>query len=471
MRQDWASREFESIDLGDTRLNSRFQRVSQRLYEKPTASINEACGSWSDTKAAYRLFSNPKVTSEEILSSHRQQILERIREEQVIYAIQDTTFFNYHSQRARTDMGVIESNHRPLRGLLAHNVLITTERGVPLGLFYQKIYARNPKEVKPKWYERDFEEKESYRWAESVHCLGKCLPPQTRCVVVADREADIFEHLQACQSNNLDFVIRSCSDRVVGIRKKRWEPGSDTYLVDFLDHQKIEHKIALEVRDKRLNRTRIAHLNLKFCHVVFPAPWRMDTSIDGPSQKHPERAVGSRAKVEAYAVEVKEHHPPKGAGAISWRLITSVPVHSTEEALKILAIYSKRWAIEVFHKVLKSGCRVEECRLGTRENLSKFLTLCSVVAWKLHWMTQISRESPAESCMPAFSRQEWKTIYRSTHPDRALPKEAPTLHEVLRWMAQMGGFLARKGDGEPGIVTVWRGWKNLTAILRAQTYG
>lgn len=471
MAKSWVEEEFESVNFGDHRLDVRFREVCKKMYEHPMSSINEACGPWSDTKAAYRLFDNNKVTAEEILASHRDQLLKRIQKQEVVYAIQDTTFFNYDAQRSRDEMGIIESKVRPLRGLLAHNVLIITPEGVPLGVFYQKIYARNPKEIKPKWYERNFEEKESYRWAESVNFLGSHLPKGTHCVVVADREADIFEHLQACQKNDLDFVVRSSHNRVVGQRKRRWEDGSDTYLLEHIKKQKVEEKVQIEIEDERLNKKRTAHLNLRFCRVDFPAPWRMDYSIDGPSAKNKNRQEGSRLHIASFVIEVNEPHVPKGAQAICWRILTSLPVQTSSEALEILDIYKKRWTIEMFHKALKTGCRVEECRLAKKENIIRFLTLCSVVAWRLLWLTKISRDQPDLPCSQAFSSKEWKTIYRFAHKKKDLPKQTPSTYEVVRWLAQMGGFLARKSDGEPGMLTIWRGWHELSSYLRIKTYG
>ncbi len=460
MGKDWAKREFSSIDLGDQRLNKRFKRVSQKMFEKPMSSINAVCSTWSDTKAAYRLFDNEKVASEEILAAHRAETLKRIEEEEVVYAIQDTTYLNYHPHRARTDMGIIESKSRPLRGLIAHNVLMLSKDEVPLGLFHQKIYARLPKEKRSKWYLKDLKDKESYRWLEAVEVLSQNLPKTTKCVVIADREADIHDLYQICFDKGFDFVIRAYRNRTVGTKSKRWEDKEDTYLFDYLEKQKVESKVALEIYDSKLNTERVAHLNMRFSKVSCPAPWRMDWSI---KRKIP--------NLEMFVVELREHHPPKGATRIHWRILTSLPVFSEQEALEVVKIYKKRWNIETYHKVLKSGCRVEECRLVKRENLTKFLTLCSVIAWRLFWITKVSRSKPTQPCTIAFSSEEWKAIYKFTNKTRKLPDKTPNLCEVVRWMAQIGGFLGRKSDGEPGIITVWRGWQQLNAFLQFNTYG
>jgi hypothetical protein len=460
MGKQWAAKEFSSINFGDLRLDRRFQKVSQKMFERPTASINEACFTWADTKGAYRLFDNEKVSSEEILAAHREQILRRIKKEKVVYAIQDTTFFNYHPHRARTDMGIIESKSRPLRGLIAHNVLMLSEDEVPLGIFHQKIYARLPKENRSKWYLKDLKDKESYRWLEAVEVLSQNLPRSTKCVVIADREADIHDLYQACLEKGFDFVIRAYRNRTVGEKSKRWEDKEDTYLFEHIEKQKVESKITLEVYDSKLNKDRVAHLNMRFCKISCPAPWRMDWSI--------KRQIPN---LEMFVVELKEHHHPQGAAPIHWRILTSLPIFTEKEALKVVRIYKKRWNIETYHKVLKSGCRVEECRLAKRDNLKKFLTLCSVIAWRLFWITKIGRRDPDRPCDQTFLAEEWRAIYRFTNKTRKLPPRIPTTREILRSMAQIGGFLGRKTDGEPGIITVWRGWSHLNSFLQMNTYG
>lgn len=469
---DWSAQEFADIKLGDQRLNQRIKRVSQMLYEKPEASINEACDSWSETKAAYRLFDNKKLEPEKILNSHRKRTLQRMREYKTILAIQDTTFFNYHTHESKTGLGIIHSNQRPIRGVLAHNTLVTTADGLPLGLFDQKIYARKNKKKRTLHYAK-IETKESYRWIESIQTLNQHKPKKQKCIIVADREADIFELMQECRTLDLEFIFRSTHDRVVGEKKKRWgvEQNANEYLLDFVEKQEVLKKIEIEIEDRKTQKKRIAQLDLRFAPVSLPAPWRLDYAIDGPSAKNKDRPKGSKPRVEAYVVEVKEANPPKNSQKIHWRLLTSLPVQTIQEAQQVIEFYKVRWTIEIYHRVLKSGCQVEACRLESFERLQRCITLYSVIAWRLFWMTKMNQKEPQAACTKIFSHEEWQALYRISKKTKQLPENPPTIRQTIRWMAQLGGFLARTRDGEPGITTTWRGWQALNTFLNLKTYG
>ena len=253
-----------------------------------------------------------------------------------------------------------------------------------LGLFDQKIYARKNKAKRSPHYAK-IEDKESYRWIEPIKALAECREDEQQCIVVGDREADIYELMHLCKESELDFLVRSTHNRTVGERKKRWgkEKGTGEYLLDFIAKQEVKSEIHLDIKDRKLNKERTAKLELRFSPVTLPAPWRLDYSIDGPSKKNKDRAKGSRSKVEAYVVEVKETKPPKGAEKVHWRLITSLPVLNIKDAQQIIDYYKIRWSIEIYHRVLKSGCKVEDCRLVTFQRLHPCLTLYSIIAWRL----------------------------------------------------------------------------------------
>lgn len=469
---DWSNEEFAGIEFGDKRLNERIKRTSQMLYEKPIASINEACGGWIDTKAAYRLFDNNKVKADKIIDALRQATLKRMKDHKTVLAIQDTTFFNYDSHESKTGLGIIHSNKVPVQGILAHNTLITTVDGLLLGLFDQKIYARKIKKKRSPHYSK-IKNKVSYRWLESIQTLRTHISENQSCIVIGDREADIFELMDGCQGLAFVFIFRSTHDRVVGERQRRWgaEQNANEYLIEFIEKKEIKTQIEIEIDDHKTQKKRIAKLDLRFAPVTFPAPWRLDYNVDGPSQKNQDRPTGSRLKVNLFVVEVKEENAPKGSQKIHWRLLTSIPVDTISSAKKVIELYQLRWTIEIYHRVLKSGCQVEQCRLETFARLERCLTLYSVIAWRLLWMTKMNQKEPNEKCTKIFSPEEWHALYRISNKTKSLPKQIPSIRQSIRWMAQLGGFLARKSDGEPGITTVWRGWQSLNNFLHHSTYG
>ena len=168
-----------------------------------------------------------------------------------------------------------------------------------------------------------------------------------------------------------------------------------------------------------------------------------------------------------YVVLAKETNAPDGVDALEWMLLTNVPVESFEQARERIDWYKLRWHIENFHKVLKSGCNIELCRLESAERLERYITLFSIIAWRLYWMTHVNRASPDKSCSEVLADHEWKALYCKIKKTRSLPTKPPTTREAIRWIAQLGGFLGRKGDGEPGITTTWRGWQRLLDISEA----
>jgi hypothetical protein len=222
--------------------------------------------------------------------------------------------------------------------------------------------------------------------------------------------------------------------------------------------QKVMGTIEVEVEAKRVGQkmkkvmtpSRTATLEVKFAHVQLRRnrTKKMDYSECPPL-------------IASYVVWVKETKPPEGVEPLEWMLLTNVPVESLEDAIERVKWYKLRWHIESFHKVLKSGCNVELCRLETADRLERYLTLFSVIAWRLYWMTHISRASPATSCAELLADHEWKALYCKIKKTRELPPSPPTMREAIRWIASLGGFLGRKGDGEPGITTTWRGWQRL----------
>ena len=163
---------------------------------------------------------------------------------------------------------------------------------------------------------------------------------------------------------------------------------------------------------------------------------------------------------------MREEHPPEnlaelGHEPIEWLLLTNTLVSNFEDALRVVEWYCCRWQIEVFHKIIKSGCRVEDCLLQTADRLKNYIALMSVIAWRLHWLTYINRTEPDLPCTAILATVEWQALYMRIHKTTKFPKVPPSTHHAIRWIAQLGGFLGRKSDGEPGVTAIWRGWQRL----------
>ena len=146
-------------------------------------------------------------------------------------------------------------------------------------------------------------------------------------------------------------------------------------------------------------------------------------------------------------------------------LLTNIECDTFQEVIEKIAWYKVRWQVEVFHKVLKSGCRVEDCRLKSVKALTRYLTLMSIVAWRLQWLTYIDRKDSGISCTVAFNQIEWKALYLKFNGGQKIPEKPPTLRQCIIWLARLGGFLNRSSDKYPGITHIWRGWQRFCDIV------
>jgi hypothetical protein len=158
---------------------------------------------------------------------------------------------------------------------------------------------------------------------------------------------------------------------------------------------------------------------------------------------------------------VVEEQPPDEALPVEWLLLTTLAVNNIQDAIERIEWYTCRWGIEVFHKVLKSGCRIEMRQLNDAERLKRCLTLYSIIAWRILYATMLARALPDMPCTALLSGDEWQALYCAIHRVPIPPEDPPSLRQVVHWIAELGGFLGRKGDGEPGAMTLWKGFQRL----------
>ena len=197
-----------------------------------------------------------------------------------------------------------------------------------------------------------------------------------------------------------------------------------------------------------------------------------------PPRNHPKHGCEELPDIDMFAVHAVESSPPAGEAPLEWMLLTNLPVRSFDEAREKVRWYCLRWRIEMYFKVLKSGLKVEACRLAHAERLMRYLTVMSIVAWRLFMITIIAGTDPDTPCTALLADHEWQVLFLKVNQNRTLPASVPTIAEAVTWLARLGGFLARDGDGPPGTVTLWRGWKRLTDLadgwslaIQPNTYG
>jgi cytochrome c oxidase subunit IV len=466
-RSGWAAEEFAEVNLGDKRLDTRLIKLCDRFSDAPESPINQACVDWAETKAAYRFFQNNKVEVDKMLAAHRCKTAQRAKEHRTVLAIQDTSYFVYTNHPKTEGLGKMSlkkgKNVKNIysNGLIMHTCLAVTTKGLPIGLFDQKIFSRklrkkDNRKTKPHDY-LPIEEKESYRWLEALENTME-VTGCTQIVTVCDREADLYEFFNRSHQIDAPVLVRANADRTINRKsryaekdvEKLWEhmrkqPDSGSYVVEVSKRSKTKHA------KEREARTAIVSV-------------RFDSFTLNPPRNNIRHSTEKLPDIEMHAVYVLEQNPPVGEEAIEWMLLTNLPVMSYEDAYEKVLWYCLRWRIEMYFKVLKSGFMVESCRLGHADRLAKYLTVMSIVAWRLFMITLIARTDPTTSCSTFLTDQEWKVLFLHTNKNKTIPKKPPSIGIVVIWIAKLGGYLSRKSDGPPGTITLWRGWKRLADL-------
>lgn len=450
---DWAVTEFGHAELGDDRRTDRLLMIATALALQPTAPIPQACGPGPATQGAYRFFENDDIEPEAIRDAHQQATLQRLRHHSVVLALQDTSTLNYSTHPQTQGLGPIGTRRQKIIGLLLHSTLAVTPGGLPLGLLHTAVRARDPKAVgcAKQRHSKPIAEKESHKWLDSLSACQQVAAqcPETLLVNVADREGDLYDlfaqALAPTEDPRVHLLVRSNHNRrLAGDERLLWEAVGRTRACG---------QLKVRVGRRGQQPARLATLSIRFRQVTLAAPKRQ----------------AEQPPLTLWAIQARELRPPKGAAPILWRLLTTLAVSSVEEACEKVGWYAQRWQIEVMHKVLKSGCKIEQRQLETAARLERVLAVDQVVAWRLLAMCKAAREQPEAAVSAWLGQAEWEALWCHVHQRTTPPKTAPGARQAVRWIAQLGGFMARKGDGEPGPMTLWRGLhrlNDLTAMWR-----
>jgi hypothetical protein len=452
----WAIEELAKVNFGDKRLDKRFLKVATAQALKPQSSINAASADWSCAKGAYRFFDNTKITPEKILEPHFENTAHRIYGQEFIVVAQDTSFIDFSSHKMTFGLGTATAIcDYEVKGVHFHAGLALSHEGTPLGLVYSKLWSRE-KQIK-RGHDHTkvpMKMKESYRWIECLEKTKELLPSGTNALVVGDRENDIYEYFERAIDLELDVLVRLQHNRIIID-----EFGESERIEDFFLNEKVRGLIEVDIPGNGSRLARKATMEVKFGEVCF----------EGKPRGLKTARVKNRSDLLLTVLKLTEKNPPSKREALGWTLITTLPVTSLEDAEQVMKYYRMRWTIELYFKSLKSGCGVEKCRLEEAEKLLKFVALCGVVAWRLMWLTWLQREIPHASGELAITEVEWKTLWLKKHKEKIKaglmkaepPEEVPDLCTITKWIAGFGGFMNRKGDGHPGMITVWRGWQRI----------
>jgi Transposase DNA-binding len=450
----WLDDELAECDFGDQRLNKRLRMLVEQIEGAMGDSIPLACQDWANTKAAYRFLSNERVCEADIFAGHFQSTSSRSEAtDDMLLVLHDTTEFSFQrddpSQIGLTKeyrTGKKADRRKPPRtvcGILMHSSLVTTVKGVPLGLAAVKFWTRkkfkgstalkrkiNPTRV-------PIGEKESVRWLDNLAQSSELLGVPERCVHIGDRESDIFELFCLAKDLGTHFVVRTCNNRRAG--------HGDHTVEEEMEEAAVKGLHRIEVRDARGEPDQ-AVLQIKYRRVQILPPI-------GKSRDYPALTL--------WVIHAEEATEPQGRKRISWKLVTDLPIRSRREALEKIQWYAGRWKIETFHKILKSGCKAEDSKLRTAQRLTNLISIFCIVSWRIFWMTMINRAEPEAPPASVLTETEIRLLDGAV---RSPPAKATTLSNYLTKLARLGGYLARAGDPPPGNTVIWRGLSRLRDI-------
>jgi len=432
----WAQEEFKTINLGDARLNQRMVLLAEQLARQPGASIPDACANWTETAAAYRFLSNPKASSEEVLEAHGRASQERIRPHAVVLCLQDTTELDYNG-RAMKGLGPL--SYEAQRGLYVHPTYVVTPEREPLGLLSAWTWAREFKDAngaRPGVLE-------SVRWIESYERIAELAQhmPGTRFVSVGDRECDLMALMVKARDmeHAADYLVRSQHNRSLTGGTKLWATARASQVLGC---------IRFEVPSGHGRKARYVRQELRTHRLQL--------------------SDGAGGQVQVTCLIATEIGAPPGVKPIEWRLLTNRQAETLQAAMELIDWYRARWEIEMFFLVLKEGCRVERLQLEDVERLQTALALYMVIAWRINRLMRLGRTLPDLPADLLFEADEWQAAFILNK--KPVPKTMPGLNTVVRLVAQRGGFLARKHDGEPGVKTLWLGMQEIAVFVEGMRY-
>jgi hypothetical protein len=445
--------EFEGLDFHSVRLEERFVRTMETFYQQPDKSIWEASADRAEAKAIYRMLGNDGLDREEIIRAHREATIRRIKDNGgTILAVQDTTGVNYNTHVKTEGIGYISDK---TLGVAVHSCLAVTTEGLVLGVLDQSSHNRpKPKDETASHdgkRRRAIEEKESFRWLETLVRSTAVIPEGIRVITVCDREGDMYELFAKAVALDEAFLIRIAQNRMT-VENKR--------IRDEIQKKRCQGRVGVSIpRDSRSGISeRKAVLQLRYAPFVIKKPSNL-----GPVKTLPEA-------LEVNVIHVKEEDPPQGKEPIEWFLMTREPVGTAEEAYEYVGYYMQRWKIERFHYVLKSGCGIEKLQERCLEKTTVLILMYSIIAVMILNMTYTARLTPELPCSVLLEEEAWKLLYCVANKVKKEPKKAYSMKEAVDYLGRLGGPKRAPSDGPPGVKTIWIGLMKLYILLAYRAF-
>jgi hypothetical protein len=430
----WAQQQWSTTALGDVRRTRRAVQLGAALASRPEDSLPEQTGSWREVKAAYRLLNEPDVTHRALSEPHGQATRQQARQAGTILFVQDTSDLDFTTHRHTKDLGWIGNTGG--RGFLLHSCLAVHPAAVPevLGLAAQQVWTRHEvKKGTETRASRAKRRKESDVWAEIVETIGPAAPGQC-WVSVSDRASDIFSFVRRTRAQGWHGLWRVGQNRLV-----RTGSGRVVKLLDWVRRLPAQTETVVELRGRDGQPSRSVRLQVAWRAVPLCPPRNGQERQQEP--------------VAGWCLRCWE--PGKRKNALEWVLFTTVPVTDAASARERIEWYRLRWVVEEYHKALKTGCTREQRQLHSAQGLRALLGFLAIVAVRLLQLRTIARTAPDTPATQVVEPEFVETMVRF----RGGSADRMTAGQFWRAVAGWGGFLGRKGDGDPGWQTLWRAWQ------------
>lgn len=443
---EWAEQQFGNCELGDRRRTKRMVKFAAQAAEMPDASTPKQAESWADCKAAYRLFGQEEVTFDALIAPHCEQT--RAVGPGVWLVINDTTEINFGYDRVLTGVGRVGSLQA--RGFYLHSALLVAADSEQLvGLAAQELYVRPLKKVKRVSSARRKQlKRETDVWGRVIDRVGVA-PAEARFIHVCDRGADNFDVYCHLLEQRAGWVIRAAQLK----RQVQDVEGGQRSLDQVVRAAPLLGSYELQVRANGDQPARTAFIEVRGAQITMPRP------RSGVSRYVRDSGV---SEIGMWVVEAREANAPKGATPLRWVLLTSEEVRSFDDAWKVIECYEKRPLVEDYHKCLKTGCRVEERLYRSGERLAPVIGMLSILAVRLLQLKTVARRNPEQPAAGVVPKDWLRAVPLLLKKRRTIT----TVRDFFRALAQLGGFLGRRGDGEPGWQTIWGGLEKLLLCLR-----
>jgi hypothetical protein len=437
---DWAQVEMSGAKTWDHRCRRSLISICSALLTRLGVSLSSALGP-ALRQAAHRIVSNEETTPEGLLSGHRQQAAERGSSSSLILIAQDTTEFDYSSHGSTTGLGHLRSQHS--RGLVAHAALAMLPDGTPLGVVGLSIWARDPSELgKTKTRNhRATKDKESQKWIDGVLSAQEAFSPDQELLFIQDRESDIFAFIAAPRRPLTHLLIRASRQRMV-----RTDDAEPTKLFEAVDSSPVMGTFEVTVPRKPNQPSRTATLEIRIKQMTALAPAN--------------QLPGEISEPQSIWVIKASETSPSGQETISWTLISTLPVETLEDGIRMVQYYTHRWMIERLHYTLKSGCQAEHLQVDDADSLKNVLALYYIVAWRVMYLAYQSRSRPDDPIGAVLSTVELFVLNTMSKT------KISTLEEAVKQIAKMGGYEPYKNGPPPGVKTIWLGYRQLEAMVK-----